>query len=80
LAKELGGLRITVNAIAPAALTGMTEPLMQDPAGAARRVARFALGRYGAPEEIAPSFVFLASEDSDYITGQVLCVDGGLAI
>jgi 3-oxoacyl-[acyl-carrier protein] reductase len=79
-AKELGGLAINVNAIAPAALTAMTEPLLDDPDVARKRLARFALGRYGAPEEIAPSFVFLASKESDYITGQVLCVDGGLVI
>ena len=80
LAKELGGLGMTVNAIAPAALTGMTEPLLQDPDSAAKRLARFALGRYGEPDEIAPAFVFLASDESNYITGQVLCVDGGLVI
>jgi 3-oxoacyl-[acyl-carrier protein] reductase len=79
-AKELGGLSINVNAVAPAALTAMTEPLLQDEAVAARRLSRFALGRYGDPEEIAPAFVFLACPDSDYITGQVLCVDGGLVI
>jgi 3-oxoacyl-[acyl-carrier protein] reductase len=79
-AKELGPLAINVNAIAPAALTAMTEPLLKDPAAAEKRLARFALGRYGTPEEIAPSFVFLASAESDYITGQVLCVDGGLVI
>jgi 3-oxoacyl-[acyl-carrier protein] reductase len=79
-AKELGPLSINVNAIAPAALTAMTDPLLEDPEAARRRLARFALGRYGEPEEIAPSFVFLASKESDYITGQVLCVDGGLVI
>jgi 3-oxoacyl-[acyl-carrier protein] reductase len=79
-AKELGRLNINVNAIAPAALTAMTEPLLEDPESARRRLERFAMGRYGSPEEIAPSFVFLASSDSDYITGQVLCVDGGLVI
>jgi 3-oxoacyl-[acyl-carrier protein] reductase len=79
-AKELGGLGITVNAIAPAALTAMTEPLLKDEEAAKRRLSRFALGRYGAPEEIAPAFVFLASEEAAYITGQVLCVDGGLVI
>jgi len=79
-AKELGGLAINVNAIAPAALTAMTEPLLEDPAIAKRRLARFALGRYGTPEEIAPAFVFLASDESNIITGQVLCVDGGLVI
>ncbi len=79
-AKELGRLSINVNAIAPAALTAMTEPLLEDEQAAKTRLARFALGRYGSPEEIAPSFVFLASKESDYITGQILCVDGGLVI
>jgi NAD(P)-dependent dehydrogenase (short-subunit alcohol dehydrogenase family) len=79
-AKELGSLAINVNAIAPAALTAMTEPLLEDPEAARRRLARFALGRYGDPQEIAPAFVFLASKESDYVTGQVLCVDGGLVI
>ncbi len=79
-AKELGSLSINVNAIAPAALTAMTEPLLVDEAAAKARLARFALGRYGEPEEIAPAFVFLASDESNYITGQVLCVDGGLVI
>ena len=79
-AKELGRLNINVNAIAPAALTGMTEPLVQDAEAAKARLARFALGRYGQPEEIAPAFVFLAADESNYITGQILCVDGGLVI
>lgn len=79
-AKELGPLSINVNAVAPAALTGMTEPLMSDPKAAARRLERFPLGRYGSPDEIAPAFVYLASQDSDYVTGQTLCVDGGLVI
>jgi 3-oxoacyl-[acyl-carrier protein] reductase len=80
LAKELGPLSINVNAVAPAALTAMTRPLLEDPDGARKRLARFALGRYGAPEEIAPAFVWLASKESDYVTGQVVCVDGGLVI
>lgn len=79
-AKELGSLAINVNAVSPAALTAMTQPLLQDPAAAEKRLARFALGRYGSPEEIAPAFTFLACGDSDYITGQILCVDGGLVI
>jgi NAD(P)-dependent dehydrogenase (short-subunit alcohol dehydrogenase family) len=79
-AKELGALAINVNAVAPAALTAMTEPLLQDSQSAERRLARFALGRYGSPEEIAPAFVYLASNESDYVTGQILCVDGGLVI
>jgi 3-oxoacyl-[acyl-carrier protein] reductase len=79
-AKELGSLSINVNAVAPAALTAMTQPLLEDPEAAEKRMARFALGRYGAPEEIAPAFVYLASAESDYVTGQILCVDGGLVI
>jgi 3-oxoacyl-[acyl-carrier protein] reductase len=79
-AKELGPLNINVNAIAPAALTAMTEPLLEEPDAARKRLARFALGRYGAPEEIAPGFVYLASSESDYVTGQILCIDGGLVI
>ena len=76
-AKELGGLQINVNAVSPTALTAMTEPLLQDPEAAAKRLSRFALGRYGAPEEIAPAFVFLSSDESNYMTGQTLVVDGG---
>ena len=79
-AKELGALNVNVNAVAPTALTSMTEPLLQDPDVAKQRLARFPLGRYGAPEEIAPAFVYLASEESNYVTGQILCVDGGLVI
>jgi 3-oxoacyl-[acyl-carrier protein] reductase len=79
-AKELGALRINVNAVAPTALTAMTEPLLEDPEVAQRRLARFPLGRYGDPEEIAPAFVFFAADESNYITGQVLCVDGGLVM
>lgn len=79
-AKELGGLNITANAVAPTALTAMTEPLLTDEATTKQRLSRFALGRYADPEEIAPAFLFLAAADSDYITGQVLAVDGGLVI
>ena len=79
-AKELGAFNINVNAVAPTALTSMTAPLLKDPNAAKQRLSRFPLGRYGAPEEIAPAFVYLASEESNYVTGQVLCVDGGLVI
>jgi 3-oxoacyl-[acyl-carrier protein] reductase len=79
-AKELGALSINVNAVSPTALTAMTEPLLQDPEAAKKRMSRFALGRYGDPDEIAHSFVFLSSGESDYITGLVLSVDGGLVI
>jgi 3-oxoacyl-[acyl-carrier protein] reductase len=38
------------------------------------------LGRFAEPEEVAPTFVFLASDESNYITGQLFCVDGGLGM
>jgi 3-oxoacyl-[acyl-carrier protein] reductase len=38
------------------------------------------MGRFGKPEEIAPAFVFLASDQSSLITGQILNVDGGMVI
>jgi NAD(P)-dependent dehydrogenase (short-subunit alcohol dehydrogenase family) len=41
---------------------------------------QYPLGWFAKPEEIAPTFVFFASSDSDYITGQILAVDGGLTI
>jgi 3-oxoacyl-[acyl-carrier protein] reductase len=45
-----------------------------------QRMAKVPLGRWAEPEEIAGSFAFLASDDAAYITGQVLCVDGGLVM
>lgn len=53
---------------------------MKDPEGRERRLARHALGRYAEPSEIALAFVFLASDDSNHISGQALCVEGGLVI
>ena len=77
-AKEYGPLNVTCNAVAPTALTRLIEPLLRDPGQAAERLARFPLGRYGEPEEIAGTFLFLASSEADYLTGQVIPVDGGL--
>jgi 3-oxoacyl-[acyl-carrier protein] reductase len=79
-AKELARRSITVNAIAPLAATQMTEKVRTDPKFAEMTLARIPLGRWAEPEEIAGSFAFLASDDAAYITGQVLCVDGGTVI
>jgi len=79
-AKELAARRITVNAIAPLAATAMTETVRTNPKFAAKTLARIPLGRFAEPEEIAGAFAFLASDDAGYITGQVLCVDGGTVI
>jgi 3-oxoacyl-[acyl-carrier protein] reductase len=78
-AKELAKRNIRVNAIAPGFIkTRMTDKL---PADVQQKVLeQIPLARLGEPKEIADVAVFLASETSRYITGQVLVVDGGLVI
>ena len=78
-AKELGRRHIRVNAIAPGFIeTDMTAALTDDQKEAAAK--NIGLGRLGQPEDIANCAVFLACDMSDYITGQVIGVDGGLII
>jgi 3-oxoacyl-[acyl-carrier protein] reductase len=75
--KELAPKGIRVNAIAPGFIdTDMTRGLAPD--WYQRRVASIGLGRIGAPEDIANAAVFLGSDLSSYVTGQVLGVDGGM--
>jgi 3-oxoacyl-[acyl-carrier protein] reductase len=77
LARELARRQITVNAVAPLAATAMTQNIRENEKLAELTLARIPLGRWADPEEIAGSFVFLASDAAGYITGQVLPVDGG---
>ncbi|MGI6869772.1 SDR family NAD(P)-dependent oxidoreductase [Amycolatopsis sp. 3B14] len=77
LARELARQQVTVNALAPLAATAMTENIRSNEKLAAKTLARIPLGRWATPDEIAGSFVFLASPAAGYITGQVLPVDGG---
>jgi 3-oxoacyl-[acyl-carrier protein] reductase len=77
LAKELGSRNIMVNAVAPGYIkTAMTEKL--DEKVTLQMQERIPLSRLGEPRDVAKSVLFLASQDADYITGQVLVVDGGL--
>lgn len=79
VAKELASRNITVNAVAPGFIeTEMTDVLSDSVKEAA--VATIPLGRFGKVEDIAETVVFLASDRAKYITGQVLCVDGGIAM
>ena len=74
LAKELGSRNITVNSIAPGFIqTDMTDGLIND-----ELVKKIPLQRVGNAEDVASLVNFLASEESNYITGQTLVVDGGL--
>ncbi|RMH59037.1 MAG: 3-oxoacyl-[acyl-carrier-protein] reductase [Deinococcus-Thermus bacterium] len=77
VAKEYAGRGITVNAVAPGFIeSDMTAKL---PEGVMSEYLRqIPAGRLGRPEEVAKAVAFLVSEDAAYITGQTLCVDGGL--
>lgn len=78
-ARELASRGITVNAVAPGFVdTEMTEVLTEQVKEAA--TAQIPMKRFGTAQEIANMVVFLASEKADYITGQVICVDGGMAM
>lgn len=79
VARELASRGITVNAIAPGFVnTEMTEGLSEKVKTSA--AAQIPLGKFGEPKDIAEAALFLASEGARYITGQVLHVDGGMAM
>lgn len=79
MAKELAGRNITVNVVAPGFITtDMTSAL---PEGAQKAMlASIPMNRLGAPEDVAHAVTFFSGPDASYITGQVLCVDGGMAV
>lgn len=76
-ARELAPYNIIANAVAPAAATPMTETIRTDERFKSTYLDTIPLGRWAEPEEIAGAYTFLASEDTSYMTGQVLSVDGG---
>ena len=78
-AKELASRGVTVNCIAPGFIdTAMTAALPE--AVKEKLLAEIPMGRFGAAEDVAAAAAFLASDAAAYITGQVLCVDGGMAM
>jgi 3-oxoacyl-[acyl-carrier protein] reductase len=79
IAKELAGKGVTCNVVAPGFITTeMTDVLNEKIKEGAK--ALIPLRRFGSPEEIASVVGFLAGESSGYLTGQVICVDGGMAM
>jgi NAD(P)-dependent dehydrogenase (short-subunit alcohol dehydrogenase family) len=81
MAIEWGPLGIRVNAIAPGLiLAGMSDPIYADPVVREARESRVPLGRLGTAEDIANTVVFLSSDQSSYMTGQNLLIDGGVTM
>ncbi len=81
LAQELGPLGIRVNAIAPGLVeTRLARAIIDSDELRSRVVGRTALGRHAQPDEIAGAALYLASDASSYVTGQVLTVDGGASV
>jgi len=79
IAREIGKKGVTANCIAPGFIqTDMTNTLPDPVKKAAREV--IPVKRFGTVEDVASAVAFLASEQAGYITGQVLCVDGGMAM
>ena len=77
-AKELARFGVTVNAVSPNAETRMIASI---PAEKRQELeALIPMGRFAQPHEMSAAFAFLASEEAGYITGEILCVDGGIAM
>jgi 3-oxoacyl-[acyl-carrier protein] reductase len=79
LARELAGRNITVNAVAPGFITTDMTAGLSDKVKETLH-AKIPLGKTGTPEDIANAVAFLASAEAGYITGQTLCVDGGIVM
>ena len=79
LACEWAKHNVLVNAVGPTIVeTALTRPALADPKYAQMMKARIPLGRWGMPEDIVGPVVFLASKASDFVTGQIVYIDGGV--
>jgi NAD(P)-dependent dehydrogenase (short-subunit alcohol dehydrogenase family) len=76
-AKEWGKHKIRVNTILPSALTPKSIWYLEDSGTYDQELAKVAMGRFGEPKDIAPTAIFLASDESDFVTGQTIGVEGG---
>ena len=79
-AAELARYNVTANALLPIAATEMSANVRENPDLEKKFLGMIPLRRWASPEEIAPSVVYLASADSDYMTGSILSIDGGRTI
>jgi 3-oxoacyl-[acyl-carrier protein] reductase len=78
IARELARYNVCANVISIGILAmGMSEKITTDEKFKEVYMNRILLKRFGTPDDVSPAFVFLASDESSYITGQILCVDGG---
>jgi len=78
LANEWAQYNINVNAIAPGYMaTDNTEPLRKDPVRSAELLSRIPMSKWGMPDDLKGTVVFLSSEASSYVTGHTIAVDGG---
>jgi NAD(P)-dependent dehydrogenase (short-subunit alcohol dehydrogenase family) len=76
-AKEWGKHKIRVNTILPSALSPKAIWYLETSGTYEQELAKVAMGKFGAPDDIVPSAIFLAGNDSDFVTGQTLGVEGG---
>lgn len=79
IAKELASRNVTVNLVAPGFIGTDMTAILPDAAREAL-LKSIPMARLGQPEDVARAVAFFAAEDAGYITGQVLCVDGGMAV